>query len=224
MAVNCNRVSSNLQAFDPSIPFTDDIIETKSSLGRTASIAIHAARSNCYKALETLEMSPTVNGSEVVYLRAATSKLNTAAKAIRGMRDILARGKTTDEFRAWLETLDYDRLYKVGTEKNLIPTGIEQWKRLVELMKSPNDLAATESLITDLEKLQKEIDLIVNTLISNTSDSSLTAKQVEHILIIQTTLIQFSIFAQMVAYLNAVEPMDKTWCHNIDTPELAKTR
>lgn len=83
MTVNCNRI----------VALDDKTMQEKSSLGRSVSIAIHTVLSNCYKAIETLETSHAATGAEVVYLRAATSKLETAAQALRGMREILEMGK-----------------------------------------------------------------------------------------------------------------------------------
>jgi hypothetical protein len=224
MAVNCNKVASVLQAFDQSAPFDDDTIEAKSSFGRSASMSVNSALSDCYKAIETLEMSRATIGAEVVYLRAAINKLETAERALRGMREILARGRTTDAFDTWVETLDYDRLYEAGTKRGLIPAGIEQWKRLVELMRSPDHLAATDGPLIDVEELQREIYSLVDALISNTPGAPLTAEHTERVLIVQTALIKFSIFAQLAAYLNAVEPMDKTWSKRIDMADLVKAR
>jgi len=202
MSVNCNTVV----AFDP------NTLEAKSSLGRSASIAVHAALGDCYKAIETVELSRATTGAEVVYLRAATSKLGTAAEALRGMREILSRGRPSEAVVAWVEALDYDRLYEAGTKRRLIPTGVEQWNRLAELMRSLDHLAVTECLIGDVEYLRREIHATVDSLLSGSQGTPLTAEQAERLLTIQTALVQFSVFAQMVAYLNAVEPMDKRWC------------
>jgi len=183
---------------------------------------VHAALSNCYKAIETLEMNRTATGAEAVYFRAAASKLESAAQALRGMREILATGRPSDATVAWLKALDYDRLYAAGTKRGLIPTVVEQWNRLVELMRSLDHLAVTDRLIADVEDLGREIHFIVDSLLVATPGALLTAEQVERLLTVQTALVQFSIFAQMASYLNAVQPMDATWCRGVDVADLAR--
>jgi len=212
MGVNCNKI----------IAFDEKTMQEKSSLGRSVSIAIHTALSNCYKAIETLEMSRAATGAEVVYLRAATSKLETAAQALRGMREILERGKPSEASIAWLKALDYDRLYETGTKRGLIPAFVEEWNRLVELMRSLDHLAVTNCLIADVENLQKEIHSMVDTVLLGTSDARLNTEQSERLPILQTALVQFSTFAQMVSYLNAIEPMDTTWCRHVEKADFVK--
>src|SRR4051812_20765920 len=111
MAQNCNAI----------IPFEPNTLEAKAALGRSASIALHAALSDCFKAIETLETRQASTGAEVVYLRAATGQLETTVQALRGMREILETGSLSSEASAWLERLDYDRLYESGTSRRLIP-------------------------------------------------------------------------------------------------------
>jgi hypothetical protein len=213
MATNCNKI----------VQFDNNTLEAKSSLGRSASIAVHAALSDCYKAIETLEMSRSATGAEIVYLRAATNKFETAAQALRGMREILARGRPSEAFFVWREALDYDRLYEAGRKRGLIPANIEQWNRLLELMRSLDHLIITDCLIADVGDLQRKIHSMVETLLSAPLGTPLSTEQAERILTIQTALVQFSTFAQMVAYLNAVEPMDQTWCRHADMADLVQT-
>jgi hypothetical protein len=212
MSVNCNsRV----------VQFDKNTLEAKYSLGLSASIDAHAALSDCYKGIEALETNREATGAEVVYFRAAISKFETVVQALRRMREILATGMPSDEFVAWIEALDYDRLYKAGTKRGLIPTGIEQWNRLVELMKSLDHLAVTDCLIADVEELRKKIDSMVDTLLSGEPAVPRT-EQAERLVNIQTALVQFSTFSQMVAYLNAVEPTDDPVYQHVDMADLAK--
>jgi hypothetical protein len=187
-------------------------LEEKSSLGRSVSIAIHDALSNCYKAIETLEMSRAATGAEAVYLRAATNKLQTAKQALGGMREILDKGKVSEAGISWLKALNYDRLYETGTKRGLIPAFVEEWDRLVKLMRSLDHLAVTNCLIADVENLQNEILSLIDILLPGTPDTHLKPEQSERLPVLQTALVKFSAFAQMVSYLNAVEPMDPTWC------------
>jgi hypothetical protein len=196
-------------------------VEEKASLGWTVSIAIHAALSNCYKAVETVEINGGAIGAEAVYLHAAVSKLETAAQALRRMREILTEGSLSDEAIAWFKALDYDRLYMVGTRRGQIPAVVEQWNRLVELkIKSNFDhLAVADRLIDDVEHLRRKTESVVGVLSQGTSGAPLTVEQAEQICCLQTELVQFSTFTQMVGYLNAVEPLDMSWCRNVELAE-----
>jgi hypothetical protein len=218
MSVNCNTIVEDY--VDVVIKFDENVIKTKSSLGRSASIAIHAALSDCYKAMETLESSTSVTGGEAVYLRAAINKLETAAQALRGMREILARGRPSDAVISWLNALDYDRLYEVGRKRGVIPADIEQWSRLTQLMRSPDHLLVTDTLIADVKDLEREINDMIDSLLSGRTGAPMTAEQSERLLKVRTGLVQFSTFGQMVSYLNAVKPMDKSWCRHMETADL----
>lgn len=201
MAQNCNRI----------IAFDAKTLETKSSLGRLASISVHAALSSCFKAIEALEMRRISTGAEVVYLQAAIAKFEEAVQALRGMRNILVTGELSREAADWLQALDYDRLYESGTARHLIPASAEQWDRLVGMSTSLNHLAVTDSLIADVQGIQQEIGATAEDLGSSKPGSALTGEQVERLLRIRTDLVQFATFAQMVAYLNAIEPMSEEW-------------
>jgi len=167
--------------------------------------------SNAYKAIEVVETNPALTGAEIVYLRAAGDKLDTVTQALYGMRDILARGRPTEATIAWLRALDYDALYSAGTERGLIPAVGEQWERLAKLMASLNHLSVTNSLIADVEALRQKINSSIDILRSTAPDTPLTVEKVECLSAVQTSLVELSTFAQMVSYLNAVEPMDGRW-------------
>jgi hypothetical protein len=202
MSSICNRI----------LALDEKLLEEKSSLGLSVSISVHAALSNFHKASEILETNRAATGAEVVYLRAAVSKLEAAAQALRKMRDILTQGSLSEAATAWLDALDYDRLYAAGRERGQIPAVIEQWNRLVNLKKPLDPVVIANCLISDVEDLQKKAQLMVNTLLSGTTSASLTVEQVERLCDIHASIINFSCFAQMVSYLNAVEPMDTRWC------------
>lgn len=214
MSVNCNRI----------FMLDAEALEEKYSLGRSVSIAVHAALSNCYKAMETLGMSRAATGAEVVYFRAATDKLETAAQALRRQREILARGRPSEAALVWLNALDYDRLYVAGTERGRIPAVVEQWNRLVQLMKSPDHLTVTNCLIADVEDLRREIHSIIDTLLSGTPGAPLIAEPAELLSTIQTALVQFLTFAQMVNYVDhgIGEPLDTKWCRHVDEADLVR--
>lgn len=210
MAVNCNTI----------VPLDAHMLDKKAALGRSVSVAVHAALSNCYRAIEALEVSCTRTGAEVVYLQTAITKLDAAAQALCGMREILATGKPSEENIEWLQSLDFDRLYDTGSKKGLIPPFVEQWNRLVGLVKSSDHLSVTDCLIADVEALKKKIHSVINIDLSGTPDASVRETNLENLAMLQTALVEFSSFAQMVNYLNALQPLDARWCRALEQPEL----
>jgi hypothetical protein len=195
MSVNCNKL----------IPFDSDTLEAKASLGRAVSVALNAALRHSCKAIEIMESSRAATGAEVVYLRASGSKLDTAVHGLHGMKEILVGGRLSEASVAWLKALDYNRLYSVGTEKGLIPRVIEQWSRLVALMESPDHLSVTDRLVADVEAVKRDIDAVI---------ASSESGRADRLVKIQSAMIQLVAFAQMVSYLNNIEPMDPSWCRS----------
>lgn len=92
----------------------------------------------------------------------------------------------------------------------------------MELMRSLDHLAVTNRLIADVENLQEEIHCVIETVLSGTSDACLNTEQLERLPNLQTALVQFSTFAQMVSYLNAIEPIDTTWCRHVEKADFVK--
>ena len=83
----------------------------------------------------------------------------------------------------------------------------------MELKKPLDHLAVAKCLISDVEGLRRKIHSLVDNLLSgNIPDVPLSFDQADHISTIQTALLQFSAFAQMVSYFNAIEPLDSSWC------------
>jgi len=211
MSQNCNTI----------IDFDTHTLEKKRSLGRSASIAIHSALSTAYKAIETLETRQASTGAEVVYLRAALGKLQAAAQAVRGMREILVTGELSSTASEWLSALDYDRMFHSGVADRRIPASREQWDRLVGMTTSLNHLAVTDCLLADLSDLEGELGSSIHSLLSGTPGDALSSEQIQHLFAIQSALLQFATFAQMVAYMNAIEPLDEFWIRRVDTLSFA---
>jgi len=186
-------------------------LEAKSALGRSVSADVLGALSDCYKAIEHLQTEQAAK-FEVVYLRSATAKLKTAEKALRKMRDILASVPPSEEAIAWLKELDYDRLYQDGIHRGLIPSSIDQWNRLAEINRTQNYLGVAEVLIDDANSVLTQIDSLIETLAS--ADTATVFERdsvVQGMLCLQSALAEFAAFGQMVAYVNALEPLTDEW-------------
>ena len=107
--------------------------------------------------------------------------------------------------------MDYDRLYQDGIQLGLIPPNIDQWNRLVQISRTQNYLGVAEVLIDDANSARTQIEALIESLTSaDTADNS-KVDSVQGMLRLQTTLAEFAVFGQMVAYVNAVEPLTEEW-------------
>jgi len=200
VAQNCNTVAA----------LDTPELEAKSALGRSVSADVLGALSDCYKAIEHLQTEHAAK-FEVVYLRSATAKLGSAEKALHKMRDILSSVPPSEEAISWLKELDYDLLYRDGTQRGLIPSSIDQWSRLVQINRTQNYLGVAEVLIDDANNARTQIEALIESLTSADIADGSKVDSVQGMLRLQTTLAEFAVFGQMVAYVNAVEPLTEEW-------------
>jgi hypothetical protein len=168
------------------------------------------ALSDCYKAIEHLQAESTPK-SEVVYLRAAATKLETGEKALRKMQDILTSVRPTDEMLAWLKELDYDRLYQYGTQRGLIPSNETQWDRLAQINRTQGYLGVAGVLIDDANGVRIQIEALIEALAPVNAATCIKRDNIQDMLRLQSTLADFAAFGQMVAYVNAIEPLTDEW-------------
>jgi hypothetical protein len=196
----CNTIAS----------LDQNTMEEKSALARSVSIAMLGALSDCYKAIENLQ-TPHAAKSEVVYLQSAVAKLETGEKALCKIRDILASVRPSDEAITWLKELDFDRLYQDGLQRGLIPSSTEQWNRLVQINQTQNYLGVAKTLIADFNSVKTQIESLIKTLGSVDTASLLKREDAHSMLCMQTALAEFTAFGQMVAYVNAIEPLKDEW-------------
>lgn len=200
MSQVCNRIAS----LDP------NTLEEKSALGRSVSIAMLGALSDCYKAIENLQ-ARHMTTFEVVYLQSAVVKLETGEKALCMIRDIMASVRPSDEAITWLKELDFDRLYQEGCQRGLIPASIEQWNRLVQINQTENYLGVIEALIADFNRVRTQIESLIKTPGSADTASPLERDEGYSVLRMQTVLAEFTVFGHMVAYVNGIEPLKDEW-------------
>jgi hypothetical protein len=202
VSILCNAQAAELDA---------PTIEAKSALGRSVSIAVLGALSDCYKAIENLQTEHAAK-TEVVYLRSAAAKLETGEKALHEMWDILASSSPSDEVVAWLRGLDFERLYQDGMQRGLISPSRDQWDRLVQLIQTQNYLDdIVEVLIADANSVRTRIESLIEMLTSLDTATSLKRDEVNSMLSLQAALAEFAVFGQMVAYINAIEPLTGEW-------------
>jgi hypothetical protein len=197
----CNAQAAELDA---------PTVEAKSALGRAVSIAVLGALSDCYKAIENLQTEHAAK-TEVVYLRSAAAKLETGEKALHKMWDILASSSPSDEVVAWLRGLDFERLYQDGIQRGLISPSRDQWDRLVQLIQTQDYLDIVEVLIADANSVRTRIESLIEMLTSVDTAASLKRDEVNSMLSLQAALAEFAVFGQMVAYINAIEPLTGEW-------------
>ncbi len=208
MAINCNKL----------VQLTDDALEAKASLARAASVALTGAVSDCYRGIELAHGA--IGGAGRVYFASAATKLRTAIEALRQLDGILQSAPLTGDTLVWSRCLDFERLYREGVESGVIPAHEEQWSRLATAMTRGRVLSVTSTLVDDLSTIQLYLH--------ETSDAS--GEDGSHrnrvgvpfsVLRVQSALLDTVAFAQMVAYVNNLEPLDTRWLTVVGDGELA---
>jgi hypothetical protein len=196
MAVNCNKVTD----------LTDQQLEAKKSLAGTANSAVLDAMSDCYKAAQITQASSAL-GAGQVYLRAASVKFSTAGAALTRNLKILRSVEPDGAILHWLKLLDYDALYESGLAGGFFPDNPKQWTRLIEINQQGGYLRATESLIEDVAALGRAVDSLSDDPSWHVTDRGASGGLAR----LLSGLADFTTFAQMVAFLNALEPLDARW-------------
>lgn len=185
----------------------EDQLDAKASFARAGSTSVLAAMSEFYRAAEMLEArGGSLAGSEAVYLRSASVKLEAAGSAFSAMREVLASAPPREGAIDWLRCLDFDRLYEEGTREGLIPSSSEQWSRLVRINVTQGYLQVADALIGDIRNLQRRTESLIERL-EATQPTGLSATVVG----MYTAFVNYAAFAQMVAYVNALVPLDPAW-------------
>ncbi len=196
MAVNCNKIAALDEAQ----------MEAKASFAKATTIALLGAVSDCYRAAEMLQAKLEAK-PEIVYLRSANAKLQTATTALLRTREILEGAPPREGAIEWLQNLDFDRLYQEGVGRGTIPANVGLWSRLVELTRSQGYLGVIDALGEDISGLQSAIKSLVEVLEAPDRAEVRDAAAVN----LHTALANLTVFAQMVAYVNAVPTRDPTW-------------
>lgn len=181
-------------------------LEAKGTFAKAGSTRVLAAMSDFYKAAELLETASKATGHEEVYIRSAGVKLEGSLAAFEKMRKILKGASHSEGANNWLCSLDFDRLYREGTRRGVIPTNGEQWSRLVQVNLSKGYLGVADALIDDVRNLQMEIESLIKCLGASEPKDWPAALIGMH-----TAFANYAAFAQMVAFVNALTPLDPTW-------------
>jgi len=143
-----------------------------------------------------------------VYLQSANNKLGTAIEALEQVDAIVKSGELTDEALEWTRRLDFDRLYAEGRERGVIPAHSDQWARLSMINRDGDVLSITSHVINDIEEIRALIGRVIEKsehVVRNRAGVPLDA------LTLQAAILDAAAFAQMVAYVNMLEPLDPKW-------------
>jgi hypothetical protein len=191
------------------LPLSVDKMDAKASLASASTSDILQAVSDCFKASEMLQ-SEQKGKPSVVYLCSAKAKLATAAQALVGVREIMRSAPPSEEAIDWISNLDLERLYRQGVGRGVIPEGREQWSRLAQIVLAEDYLGVVDSLIKEIQGLQLSIDALIDCLeIPNLTTSD--GGKVQALVKLHTSLANFLLFEQFVAYLNGITPLDPAW-------------
>jgi len=183
-------------------------LETKALLARSASIALSGALSDCYKAIEFAHGD--IETPTEVYLGSADEKLESAMRALSEVDTMIRTAPVIAEALAWTQQLDFDRLYIDGVRDGLIPAHPVQWSRLVDINTSGKVLSISKVLLEDLSQIRSRIGEVLDLTINDTSRRNRAGIPFA-VLGLQSVLLDAAAFAQMVAYVNTLEPLDAQW-------------
>jgi hypothetical protein len=198
MAQNCNKIARLSEAeFD-----------AKGAAAKTATASILQAMSECYKAAEIIHSGQAIERSSV-YLRLATTRIDVADAALLRNKEILDGAPAQTDALEWLRDLDYSRLYNAGVRESAIPANDVQWAALVEINRVEGYLGVANGLRDRLTGLKNVIHELVEVL--SDEAKSLTNANSVAVSALLSELSNLTAFAQMVAYVNRLEPMDPRW-------------
>lgn len=199
MSIFCNTVAA----------LDETQMEAKVAVARAATTATLGAISDCFKAAEALHAKRAA-GPEGVYLHSANTKLDTAMAAFVRNREILGSVEPKAEALGWLQNLDYDKLYYEGVRNRMIPASQGQWSRLVDIISGKGYLGVVDVLICDVEDLRHAVNVLIETAVGEANEAP-TSDVPAALTILITALSDFASFAQMVAYVNRLTPLDPAW-------------
>jgi hypothetical protein len=137
----CNRIAQ----------LTDSQMDAKGAAAKAATAAVLEATSDCYKAAEIIHSAQAPERA-AVYLASAGAKVDLADAALKRNREILGRAPVRPEALQWLRELDYDRLYRDGVDRKLIPANDMQWSALVRINQEDGYLGVADNTSLGLSR------------------------------------------------------------------------
>jgi hypothetical protein len=210
MAQNCNKIALLSEAqFD-----------AKGAAAKTATASILQAVSECYKAAEIVHSGQAIERS-TFYLRLATTRIDVADAALLRNKEILDEAPAQPVALQWLRDLDYGRLYDSAVLEGSIPANDVQWAALVEINRVEGYLGVANGLRERLTRLKNVIYELADALSKETvlqANANLVGVSA-----VLTEVSNVTAFAQMVAYINRLEPMDPRWSASTVTVAEAHT-
>jgi len=196
MSQNCNTI----------VTLPQEQYDAKAALAKSASAALLGAMSDAFRAAEVID-SGTVVERAAVYLTSATAKVDVASSALVRNEEILNLAPVESEALSWLRGLDFERLYADGVMSGAIQGNAGQWTELVEINSSQGYMGATRALRSKLSRLRDRMVSLASDVRGTLPQSNVQGNLVSLI----TELGNIGAFAQMVAYLNRIQPMDSRW-------------
>lgn len=198
MAVNCNKL----------VDVSVESLEAKAALARSASESLAAALSDSYRGIELAHRE--VGKAAEVYFVSADEKLAAAMEALDQVQAIMRSAPAMEGAIAWTQRLDFVRLYREGVETGAIPAYDGQWSRFTSMMAAGQVLSISSILREDLAAVRERIREVISGVSNDTSRCNRLGVPYA-VLSLQSALLDATVFAQIVAYVNTLEPLDPEW-------------
>jgi hypothetical protein len=141
-----------------------------------------------------------------VYLSSAATRLSNATDLLGDVGTLLRSKALSPEAATWYQQLDYSRLYRSGVAAGQVPAGNDVWSELVESTLTGGPVAVCDAYRARIDRVA---DLLAGWL--RKADDSDDPTTDETLIAIQSQMLSLTVYAQCVAYLNKVEPLDTQW-------------
>lgn len=194
MSQNCNKIARLSEAQ----------LDAKAAAAKTATAALLQGMSECYKAAEVIHIGQSIERA-AVYLRSASVRIEMADAALCRNTEILEAAPVETDALEWLRNLDYPRLYSDGVRDGSIPPNEMQWSALAEINRVEGYMGVADGLRQRLANLSHAIQVVADEVSEHTDEAT------KSLIALLTELNNVGAFAQMVAYVNRITPMDPRW-------------
>jgi len=195
MSLVCNKV----------LALTPSQLRDKKQLAQDAGMELLGAVSDVFRALEVRHHGGSMANTGV-YLSSAATRLGNAKDLLDDVGTLLRSKSLSQDAIAWYQRLDYARLYRSGVAAGQVPAGHELWSELVESVVAGGPVAVCDAYRARIDRVADRVARWLRTAENNddpTTDQTLIA--------IQSETLSLTMYAQCVAYLNNVEPLDTRW-------------
>lgn len=195
MSLVCNKV----------LALTPAQLRDKKQLAQDAGVELLGAVSDVFRALEMRHDGDSVANTGV-YLSSAATRLHNAQDLLGDVGALLRSKALGQEAATWYQRLDYARLYHSGVAAGQLPASQELWSELVESVVAGGPVAVCDAYQSRIDRVA---ELLARWL--RNADNSDDPTTDETLIAIQSEVLSLAVYAQCVAYLNKVEPLDTQW-------------